>query len=70
MDTFEHDNRGSFDGLHDVCPLVSRKVVSGNLHIPSVQQLADLLVGQVEVEGVRMVEVVVGRIVVLIVAKD
>ena len=67
MNTLENDDGRSLDSLGDVCALVQGEVVCGDLGVFAGQQLLQLLVCQIEVEGVRVIEVVISSVLMLIV---
>lgn len=67
MDPLENDDGCGLDSLRNVGALVQGEVVCGNLSIFAGQKLLQLLVSQVEVEGVWVIEVVVCSIFMLII---
>lgn len=58
VNALKHYNWCSFDSLHDICPLVSRKVITRNLAVLSTEQFIYLFEGHVEVKRIRVIEVV------------
>ena len=67
MDALKDNDWRGLDGLGHRSPLVQGEVVSGNLAVAPADQLDQLFVGQVEVERLWVVEVVICRVVVLVV---
>jgi hypothetical protein len=58
VNALKHYNWRSFDSLHDIRPLVSRKVITRNLAVLSTEQFIYLFKGHVEVKRIRVIEVV------------
>lgn len=68
MDPLKDYNWRSFHSAGDGCALVQGEVVGGDLAVVSRHQLIQLLERQIKVKGCRVIEVVVGSIIVLVIA--
>ena len=68
VNALENDDRGCLDCGCDRGALVQSEVIRGDLAVLARNQLVELLVSKIEIEGRWMIEVVVCRIIVLIVA--
>ena len=68
MNALENDDRGCLNSGSDRGALVQSEVIRGDLAVLARNQLIELLVSKIEIEGRWMVKIVVCRIIVLIVA--
>ena len=70
MNTFEDNDGSGTHGLRHIGAFVKRKVVSGNLTVFTIDQFGEFLVTEVEVEGRRVIKVVVCGVIVILVPSD
>ena len=66
VNSLEDDDRSSLDGHCLAGALMGREVVCGNLCVVAFNELFDLLEGEVKVESVWMVKVVVRSVIMLV----
>jgi hypothetical protein len=66
MDALEHNDVSSFDFVHFVGSHMQREVVIRELDILAIQEHCNLFVGEVKVESLRMIEVVISCVFVLL----
>ena len=67
MDAFKNDDRRCFDCLRYIGSLVECEVISWDLNVLTLEQLLKLFESQVEIQGARVVEIVVGSIFVVLI---